>query len=119
MAEIVAALAYHRVEPSERVRILEVLAAMPFAQELYEDLRREAMKQGLEQGLQQGLRQGLQQGLREAVLRAFSIRFDEVPGAVRQAVERTEDPEQLDQWLTQVIRATDAAAARRALTGED
>lgn len=84
-------------------------------QELFEDLIRDGLEQGLERGREQGRHEGELHQARLWLLEAFAARFEDPPAALREAVSKTSDLEQLSLWHREVVRAPSAAAALAAV----
>jgi len=74
-----------------------------------ERFRAEGLEQGLQQGVQQGLQQGMQQGMQQgealALERQLTLKFGELPEAVRQRIAEA-DADTLIVWLERVLTAS-------------
>ncbi len=99
-------LAYRKVEPGERPRVLEVLRKMALTPNVFEDLEALVRKEAQ------------QEAQREAVLDVFDARFGSVPEAVKAAVAGQTNAARLQAWHRGVARAKDQAEAVGVVLGE-
>jgi hypothetical protein len=94
------ALVYHVRDPSEqpklRKRIESSVRTDPHRQEIHE------MGRSMADVLKE---EGALKKSQETLLRLLKRRFGDVPAAVSATIRATDDPEQLDEWLDQVVTA--------------
>jgi hypothetical protein len=94
----IMALVYHAREPSERPRLQKTIESSVrtdvHRQEIFE------MRRTIADELEE---KGAIKKSRETLLRQLKRRFGNVPAAVSATIRATHDPEQLDEWLDQVV----------------
>jgi predicted transposase/invertase (TIGR01784 family) len=56
------------------------------AMSIAEQLRQEGLQKGLQKGRQEGIQEGRQEGIQEDILEALTIRFEQVPDGLREAI---------------------------------
>lgn len=94
----IMALVYHVRDPSEQPKLRKTIESSvrtdPHRQEIHEMGR--SMADVLEE-------KGALKALQQTLLRLLKRRFGNVPAAVSATIRATDDPEQLDDWLDQVV----------------
>ena len=78
----------------------------------------EALKQSEKRGEERGEERGILQAQRRTLIRLLHHKFEELPDEIVQLIETTNNLEQLDEWLDQVLDA-DALAEMKFTPEED
>lgn len=98
----------------ERMELGTKERVMQFVTDWTDKGREQGLQEGRQEGLQQGRQEGLQQGqiakAREDVLRILEVRFEEIPVALRELIERIDDTERLGNLLVQAVTIPSLAA---------
>ncbi len=94
-------------EMEERYMILE---------QMLKDERREGRRQGLCEGRELGLSEGEKRGIAKSLLSLLEVKFDSVPGELREKISSTQDFDILDSWFKIAAKAESMEEFRKKIS---
>ena len=96
----IMALVYHARDPSERPELQKTIESS-----VGTDVHRQEILEMRRTIADELKEEGALKKSRETLLRQLKRRLGNVPAAVRATIRATDDPEQLDEWLDDVVTA--------------
>lgn len=86
-------------------QVPEAMNKLPTFQDVLMEKLSEGLKKGLQEGKQEGRQEGIQEDKQKVLIRLLKQKFSTVPQSVVKKIRNTQDIDQLDHWLDQILVA--------------